>query len=81
MRKNAASAFLFIRLVIKYDVDVEVGFTCNYVCDKERQPADDEDSHHCPERLGGFCLFGESVINFAQKKSHHPPDIEKESPT
>ena len=43
-------------------------FTCDHVCDKERKPADDEDPHHCAQRLGGFCLFGEPVINFAQKK-------------
>ena len=43
-------------------------FTCDHICDEERKPADDEDTHHCAQRLGGLCLFGEPVINFAQKK-------------
>ena len=38
-------------------MSVEIMLTYN-VSYKERQPADNEDSHHCSQGFGCFCLLG-----------------------
>ena len=47
--------------IIELMIVLSSHITSNHVCHKERQPADDENSHHRAKCLGRFGFFGDFV--------------------